>query len=45
MRDIKINIENLLIGKKKIITNTDFIISSNKKYGLIGKMVLERLLL
>jgi len=37
MRDIKINIENLLIGEKKIITNTDFIISSNKKYGLIGK--------
>lgn len=33
MRDIKINIENLLIGEKKIITNTDFIISSNKKYG------------
>lgn len=38
MRDIKINIENLLIGEKKIITNTDFIISSNKKYGGILRL-------
>ena len=37
MKDIRINIENLIISKKIIISNSDFIISSNKKYGLIGK--------
>lgn len=37
MKDINIHIENLSIGGKSILHKTDFIISSNKKYGLIGK--------
>jgi ATP-binding cassette subfamily F protein 1 len=37
MKDINIHIENLSIGGKLILHKTDFIISSNKKYGLIGK--------
>ena len=37
MKDINIHIENLSIGSKTILHKTDFVISSNKKYGLIGK--------
>ena len=37
MKDIKIQIENLMVGGKHILSNSEFIISSQKKYGLIGK--------
>lgn len=37
MKDIKISIDNLTIGGKQILSNSEFIIASQKKYGLIGK--------
>ena len=37
MKDINIHIENLSIGNKLILDKTDFIISSNKRYGIVGR--------